>query len=317
LDSSEQTISAIAHQGWNVVLLGEKSKKPIGSTWNITNNPDEIRHHLARGRNIGLVCGPESGIAVLDFDDIDLMLEMFTDLGPLRITVETGSQKVHCYVKWIPDLCAKLLWKGKKVGEVQRGPKLQHVVMPPSIHPNGNPYIWAVDPIAKIPALSVEWQIYLGGTTEEQARLEPLKHGFTLEQRVEFARKWLKHRRPAIQGQQGDIHTFITCASVAYDHDLDEDSAVLALQAWNQTCVPPWPEKDLRAKVRSALKSASGARGEKLDLYETSPRPDWIPNSKEGLEFLDVWRKREQFDKPLNAPVVCPLPEYSHNPIPD
>ncbi len=155
----DRTLRAISTQGWTVVLLAPRSKKPAGSAWQMTKNLSEVRRHLGEGGNLGLVCGSVSGVVVLDFDDLTLARLMFDELGPLPITVVTGSGKWHSYINWQPNLPAKIHWQGKLVGEVQRGP-MQQVVMPPSIHPNGQPYAWNLR-ISGVAALPEAWVQHL------------------------------------------------------------------------------------------------------------------------------------------------------------
>ena len=165
----DRTLAAVAFHGWQIVLLGTRSKRPNRKPWHITSDVDVIRRHVERGGNIGLVCGPASGVAVPDGDDLERMRAMFTALGGLVVWVETGSDKWHCYVAWEPKLPAKLLWEGRKVGEIQRGgigpdgePVLQQVVLPPSIHPEtGRSYRWRVDPTSPLAALPDAWRAYL------------------------------------------------------------------------------------------------------------------------------------------------------------
>lgn len=144
---------------WRIVLLKPRSKEPIGRAWNVTKDQNIIEKHVATGGNIGLVCGPDSGVAVLDFDQTDAMRQMAESLAPVRPWVETGRGRFHCYIRWEADLPARLMWRGENVGEVQRGPGLQHVVMPPSIHPEtGREYRWLVDPSEELPPLPEEWR---------------------------------------------------------------------------------------------------------------------------------------------------------------
>lgn len=165
----EQTLEIIQrYPQWRMVLLGSLSKKPIGSTWQITRVVFQISQHVNAGGNLGLLCGKESGVAVLDFDDLDAAQQMFEQLGPLPITVNTGSGKWHVYIEWQPHLPAKLKWNDRIVGDLQRGPK-QQVVMPPSIHPNGHPYEWNrsldhakyVIPLPEVIRLPDSWRNYL------------------------------------------------------------------------------------------------------------------------------------------------------------
>jgi hypothetical protein len=132
----------------------------------VTSDDAALRAHVSRGGNVGLVCGPApsaSGVAVLDFDDAGAAAEMMSALGRLPPTVRTGSGKGHVYVRWEDGLPAKIRWHGVVVGEVQRGGanRLQHVVMPPSVHPCGEPYRWLLDPRLEPPALPAEWRAHL------------------------------------------------------------------------------------------------------------------------------------------------------------
>jgi hypothetical protein len=168
--SLEQTIAAIQAHSWKVVLLGPRSKRPATKTWVVTDDVEEIRKHDG---NLGFVAG-QSGAAVLDFDNLEVMQAMFEELGPITNWVQTGSGKYHAYIQADSELPAKMLWEGTRVGEIQRGP-MQQVVMPPSIHPDtGDPYVWLVNPATtQLPALPEAWKQYFldsrpGGTTADQ-----------------------------------------------------------------------------------------------------------------------------------------------------
>lgn len=153
-----QTLNAVDQHGWQVVLLAPKSKRPTGETWQITRDPDIIYNHYWKGGNLGLVCGPESNVMVLDFDKPGAYAEMCEQLDPILTWVETGSGKSHCYFLWEEGMPAKMEWCGEKIGEIQRGPAKQHVVMPPSTHPSGGPYLWLRDPAEPLLRLPDTWR---------------------------------------------------------------------------------------------------------------------------------------------------------------
>lgn len=150
------TLTSIRQRGWVTVLLRPRSKRPVGTRWVTTSDIDRVRGHLRGGGNLGLVCGPDSGVAVPDFDQPAAADLMFRALGPLPRWVQSRPGRFHCYVQWEPALPAKLRWEGQVVGDLQRGPDrsgqagLQQVVIPPSIHPaTGTPYQWLVDPVTE------------------------------------------------------------------------------------------------------------------------------------------------------------------------
>jgi hypothetical protein len=172
------TPEIVRARGWEVVRL--RGKKPVGAHWQTTKDADEVAAWLAAGDNIGLVCHERTGVAVLDPDDSLAWADMIDTLGqPSLPWVVTGSGRLHYYIRWTPDLPAKLTWRGetagtiKVIGEIQRGPGQQQVVMPPSVHPTtGLPYCWIdeafealcepinplTDPLPELPGL---WLAYL------------------------------------------------------------------------------------------------------------------------------------------------------------
>ena len=66
------------------------------------------------------------------------------------------------------------------------------------------------------------------------------------------ARSYLSHVPPAIAGHHGDLHTFQTCCRIVRGFALDDDEAFVVLTEWNARCEPPWTERELREKIRSA-----------------------------------------------------------------
>ena len=156
----ETTLRLARRLQWPIVLLLPKSKKPSGLWKDKTYHSTKVLdNHLSQGGNLGLVCGKESGIVVLDFDIPEAFDQMSAELGILTPTVITGSGKIHCYFKWEDNLPAKIIHEGFTVGEVQRGPN-QYVVCPPSIHPSGGMYRWVGDPrlLLDLPPVPLAWR---------------------------------------------------------------------------------------------------------------------------------------------------------------
>jgi hypothetical protein len=149
MTDAELTIAAVRTKGWEVVKL--KGKKPIGAHWEVTKDANEVGTWLAAGYNIGLLCHERTGVAVLDPDKIE-WVDLIDMLGqPCLPWVVTGSGRLHYYFAWEADLPAKLTWRGEIIGEIQRGPGLQQVVMPPSIHPDtGATYRWITDNLGSL-----------------------------------------------------------------------------------------------------------------------------------------------------------------------
>jgi hypothetical protein len=140
------TVEVVRVRGWHCVRLAPRQKVPAGRRWDISHDADTVARWFTRGFNVGLVCGKPSGVAVLDPDKPLLWADMIEALGqPSLPWALTGSGRLHYYIAWCDLLPAKLIWNRQIVGEIQRGPGLQQVVLPGSVHPNGSGYRWITD----------------------------------------------------------------------------------------------------------------------------------------------------------------------------
>lgn len=70
--------------------------------------------------------------------------------------------------------------------------------------------------------------------------------------RMARARRYLDAVPPAVEGQHGDLQTFRVCCRLVRGFALDDEEALSLLRAWNDRCVPPWTERELRAKIAHA-----------------------------------------------------------------
>ena len=66
---------------------------------------------------------------------------------------------------------------------------------------------------------------------------------------------YLSRVPPAVTGHHGDLHTFQTCCRVVRGFALTVDEAFGVLAEWNARCEPPWTERELREKIRSARRN--------------------------------------------------------------
>ena len=96
---------SLAQRGFCVFRLKERGKTPIGK-WKdqATNSLDEIEDWKAKGYNIGLACGPRSGVWVLDVDDEDANIAILEKISlPATYTIKTGKG-YHYYFKWVQGM---------------------------------------------------------------------------------------------------------------------------------------------------------------------------------------------------------------------
>jgi single-strand DNA-binding protein len=87
----------------------------------------------------------------------------------------------------------------------------------------------------------------------------------------ERAAKYMDFVTPAISGQGGHNATFNAACVLVLGFNLSVDESLPLLESWNCRCNPPWSEKDLIYKLRSADKQ-SGERG--YLLTEIQPKKE-------------------------------------------
>jgi hypothetical protein len=69
---------------------------------------------------------------------------------------------------------------------------------------------------------------------------------------LDRAAAYLGRMPVAVSGQSGHAATFKAASALVWGFDLDPEEALPLLMQWNQGCQPPWTERDLRHKLRSA-----------------------------------------------------------------
>jgi len=127
------------------------------------------------------------------------------------------------------------------------------------------------------------------------SRIAPMK-----PTRSERAKRYLANMPIAIAGQGGNTATFNACVIAAVGFDLDDEQSLSALADWNARSQPPWQEKDLLRKIRSAKKDCRRPPGYLLDDGDCVQKADkpFIPTpatftpNKPDPSDLETFRKR-------------------------
>jgi len=82
---------------------------------------------------------------------------------------------------------------------------------------------------------------------------------------INRAREILKLRKPAVEGEGGNDHTYVT-AEVCRDLNLSEEATLELLMeddGWNDRCDPPWDYEELKTVVSNAYRYAKSPMGNK------------------------------------------------------
>jgi hypothetical protein len=116
--SAHPAVVLAIQRGWHVVPVGPTSKRPLfkasqtnGCRWGCSNDPRYVERLFARPRaraaDVGLACGPESGLFVVDIDTMQghgvdgpaSLRALEAKYGPMPVTLTalTPSGGIHYY----------------------------------------------------------------------------------------------------------------------------------------------------------------------------------------------------------------------------
>ena len=147
-----ETAQRYLARGWSILPLRARDKRPLlgweplqSSRPSADQVSDWFKHWP--DANIGIVTGEISNLIVLDIDPAhggDASLDRLErELGQFPVTIEaiTGGEGRHLYFAHPGGLIRNRT--GLAQGIDLRGDG-GYIVAPPSIHPSGRPYVWAV-----------------------------------------------------------------------------------------------------------------------------------------------------------------------------
>lgn len=143
-----QAAAWYAEHGWHVFPCG-KNKSPLTPHGfkDATRKPESINAWWG-GRPdalIGVATGPESGIFVIDIDDVTILSknERLAALVRIKTPQSKTGKGLHIVFKWVPALESI---KTTKVGVngllIDSRGKGGYIIAPPSLHPSGVRYQW-------------------------------------------------------------------------------------------------------------------------------------------------------------------------------
>ena len=196
--------------------------------------------------DIGIICGPISGVVVLDADSAKVADRIAQELPPTEMRTRT-AKGMHFFYR---------LERGQHVPPRVRVNQMMldvrgetsYVVAAPSIHPEtGQRYerlgTWH---LAKVPVFSTDWL----------PAAAPAGRG-AIHRNVKDAIAYIAHIK-SIQGQGGSNSCF-RAVCVLRDAGFDQLDALAAMIQWSNSgnAVPNWSIQELTKKVRDAYSKRS------------------------------------------------------------
>lgn len=272
---------------WKLFPISPGTKVPaLEGDWreHSTDDPEQIEAWRDQGYDLAVDCGA-SGLLVVDPDGEDgLAAAAQMDL-PATYTMRTPRGGKHLYYTGVGPTSVQKL--GPKVDTRGTG---GYVVW------EGPGYELIEDrPVAPLPA----W-ILPALQMRKDHKLSQVG-SLDLPQNVKRAVAYLEIRKPAIEGEGGNEHTYKTAAALR-DLGLSHDKALDLLLDWNERCVPPWEEEDLERLVVNAWSYGQNEEGAQAFDFDPATRfqginVEYVPQDISPSRFR-LWSLAEARQRP-------------------
>ena len=263
---------SLVSRGVSVIPVPRGQKRPHlqwGEFQQRVASTDEVDRWFSRGEhNLAIILGSVSGLVAVDSDSDEAEEWATHHLPPTPMMTRTSKGRHRFYRH--PGVPVrnkvKIHAQGGQIALDVRGDG-GYVIGPYSRHPSGHVYEplgdWTT-PLSELPVFDPAWLPQERGEQPPVAPVPAVVRGSAPWTPFARAQAWLSRRDPAVQGHGGDDWTYITACNMVRDFALSDDEAFALLLEWNQRCVPPWTEGELRVKLASARRSGSHAEGSKL-----------------------------------------------------
>lgn len=251
-----ETALIIAGAGIPVLPLYARGKKPICKWSDASTDPEQIKKWWNDNPeyNLGILTGEQSGIVILDFDSEEVW-ELCRAKGlPDAPLVKTG-RGYHLYCKYQPGFKTRSKMFGIDGFDIRTDGGI--VVVPPSVHENGNIYAW------------------VEGCTISQKDLGDLPEWLPVNIN-ELPVAELLDGVP--EGNRNDALARIVGSWI--NKGMSYDEVVAAALEWNQKNDPPDDEKKVLATISSIFK---------IDQTKRDTNDDWAdPVLFSNVETPDI-----------------------------
>lgn len=259
-------IKEYVNSGWSILPVKPEEKRPFMTNWlqytKTKASMDTVENWFNNlsGAGVGAVTGRISNMIVLDVESwCKTPIEELLKRYPTQMIAKSGSGGYHLYYQY-PQGVSKV---SNRVG-IFEGADLRadggFIVLPPTIHPNGNRYEW----IKKGP---------LGVFPKPLLDIES-KPTITNE-------GWITEAlRGVSEGGRND-----TCARLAgyfFKKGMSSDIVEALLLDWNEKNDPPMPLTELRTTMKSIERSHAGIENQFTSVEFTN---DQTAQEKESSSF--------------------------------
>ena len=227
--------------GWSVLPVKPEEKRPYMTNWLQYNKVRATRETVTNwfnnlsGAGIGAVTGRISGMVVLDIEHYcPIPIAELLKKYPTQMVAKTGSGGYHLYYQY-PRNVAKVSNRVKIFEGADLRADGGFIVLPPTVHPNGNRYEWIQKgPLGAFPMTLLD--LTSKPTIPNEGWITEALRGVS-------------------EGGRND-----TCARLAgyfFKKGLTSDIVEALLLEWNERNDPPLPVREVRTTITSIERSHS------------------------------------------------------------
>jgi hypothetical protein len=291
----------MASKGITAFIVDANSKRPLGgNSWYVRNTtePQQLADWFEETPdcNYGLWLGKEyvvidldvkhdtagvSGIAAFEAICAENGIENFL-LEFETLMVKTPSGGYHLYFK-TPQPCAN---KNEFPNLIDVRGAVGYVVGPGSGIKAGEWEVVDPDmPIMDIPEFLLDYLVTPG--IKDPNHEVPLIE-LDQEENIQQAINWLRDAASAVEGENGDDHTYNICCYLR-DFGISETEALhlLSESKWNARCEPPWDLDHLAVKIKNSYAFGQNRPGCKAVTYERVKLMAGRPAGGWGAQITD------------------------------
>ena len=219
--------------------------------WQTNLPPVELVNEWFSGTrcNLAIVC---AGLVLFDCDDpakAELVLNECGDT-PHKLQTPRGGLHLGYRKRKGAQVLNQVKIKGMDI-DIRTDGGLE--LIPFSRTEHGD-YRWLSEglrPAAELPVARIGW------TRERKRKLSGIVLDDNPDVLVRRARGYLARIEGAVSGRGGHNRTFRVACVLVQKFGLTVEQALPLIQLWNQTCEPPWSEKELLHKLQDALRLRS------------------------------------------------------------
>jgi len=271
-----------AKLGWSVFPLKPKQKTPL-IKWSVCQKKPLTQKQITEywtkwpTANIGLATGEKSGVIVIDIDSSSGEEVYRMEFGgiPGTIRQKTGKEGAMQLFFKHPQDGYRYKNTVRTLTDIDTRGDGGYVVLPPSIHPNGNQYTWVIDPtemglddLMELPkdvkALFDSNGEGIFGTTYKKKPKDP---------------EWLAEAMMGVgKGTRNDTAARL-CGYYLHDMGMDYENIMRLMDLWNDRNDPPMEYKELKKTVdsiftREGTHCMEMSVGKQIDRLEVLNYPD-------------------------------------------